>query len=164
VGFWGCLVAARRAAASGSTDDWLALTGLGQLINQQYFTDGWLLAHTTGQGEDLSGAARRAAAAINGPVIAAFVLDSDCAILTAAGAHGETVNAVLNAQTAVDSYDMPEPDEQPNQTAQHLAAWARGQNLTPDIQHLQHTLTETTDIVEDSFTDLLTALGIPAGS
>jgi hypothetical protein len=159
VGFWGHLVAAKPGTPI-DTPTWLTDSGLGQATDQQTLAGGWQVFHTAGQGENLAAGARHAAAATAAPVIAAFVLDSDCAILVAAGTDGQVVQAVLNAEIAVDSYEMPEPELEPDEVADQLATWARGQGLHPDIEQLRQTLTDTAVIVEDAFTDLLAGLGV----
>ncbi|MEU1459933.1 hypothetical protein ABZ467_04420 [Streptomyces sp. NPDC005727] len=100
------------------------------------------------------------------PVLAGFVMDSDCVVLEGRTRDQETWRACLD-RTAMSAY-MAEADQfvddwflSPEEAAERAVAWARAADLTPAPKAIVEVLSKRSDpFVEDLFQELLDSLGI----
>ncbi|MFH8535042.1 hypothetical protein ACH4GE_42535 [Streptomyces tendae] len=100
------------------------------------------------------------------PVLAGFVMDSDCLVLEGRTRDQETWRACLD-RTAMSAY-MAEADQSvddwflgPEEAAERAVAWARAAGLTPVPEAIAEILSKRSDpFVEDLFQEFLDSLGI----
>jgi hypothetical protein len=153
MGYWGHLVLVRSDAkpfAFGPDPDPVA--DLGQ---------GWRVYRVDGESDDLPGAVRVLAQRIGAPALAAYILDSDCAALSAATPAGEAWSTMLNPDLVAEEYGASRPD--PDADLRAALRWAAAAGLTADEQVVRDALAGSATFVEDLFFDLLAGLGLPRG-
>ncbi|WP_431677132.1 hypothetical protein [Kitasatospora sp. KL5] len=155
MGFTGNLTVARSRTPLAES---AAVRASGALPEQSAQAGAWQFLATSG--EDVRAAALAAETA--GPVVSAFVLDSDFAVVEAFDADGPTWTCVLSPETALD-YDCPQDwIGAPAETARTAADWAAAHGLTADHAALAAVFAAESDpFAEDLVLELLAALGLP---
>jgi hypothetical protein len=103
---------------------------------------------------DLTVAVRALAAGTGAPAIAAYVLDSDCAIVRAATPDGASWSAVLNAERAA---EYGAPASSPDDVLARAVTWDRAARLDHDDELIRRSVTSESTFAEDQFLALLEA-------
>jgi hypothetical protein len=125
-------------------------------LSRDEFAGGWVaVAFDDDPRLPLRALAERTAA----PVLSAFVMDSDCADVTAASPAGRSWHAYLHEETAL-SYGAPELDDSAEEVADAAAAWATEAGLNPDRKAIATALESHDTFVENTLAALLAALGL----
>ncbi|WP_432839146.1 hypothetical protein [Dactylosporangium sp. CA-092794] len=133
MGFFGFVVAARTADPDGLD------AGLGPAFNTDDLGDGWQVFQAEGNGA-AARLARAVAQRTGAPALAAYVLDSDCAILAAAAA-GETWQVAVRPEVLED-YGPPDEDDLLSgpEAVEALVAWAQAAGFDPDPAAVEEAL------------------------
>jgi hypothetical protein len=146
MGYTGRVVLAKSDGWGGEAEE----------LSREEFAGGWLAVTFDGDPRlSLRALAERTAA----PVLSAFVMDSDCADVTAASPAGRSWHAYLHEETAL-SYGAPELDDSTDELADAATAWATEAGLSPDREAVAETLTSHDTFVENTLAALFTALGL----
>ncbi|PBC70997.1 hypothetical protein BX265_5562 [Streptomyces sp. TLI_235] len=157
MGFTGNLTVARLDAPLDGT---AAVRAAGARPDRSAAADGWQFLVTAGGDLATSALARETA----GPLLSAFVLDSDFAVVEAFDGGRPAWTCVLSPETALD-HDCPQDWlGDPAETADTAADWAAAFGLAPDRGALAALLAAESDpFAEDLVSAFLTSLGLPAG-
>lgn len=146
MGFSGRVVLARGDAWTSDAD----------VLSRTAFAGGWAAVTFDGDPRlSLAGLVADTGA----PVLSAFVMDSDCADVTAASPAGASWHAYLNEGTAL-SYGAPELDLPAAAVIDAAAAWATEAGFSPDRDALAAALDAEDVFVEDTLDTLYSALGL----
>ncbi|WP_030439658.1 hypothetical protein [Actinoplanes subtropicus] len=151
MGYWGHLI------ATGSSQELVGTAMLSAFGDQQTVAEGppgWHVYHVAGAEPDLTAAVRALAAGTGAPAIAAYVLDSDCAIVRAATPDGARWSAVLNPERA-EEYGAP--GSSPDAVLAQAVTWARAAQLDHDDDLIRRAVTTEATFAEDQFLALLEA-------
>jgi hypothetical protein len=151
VGFWGHVI------ATGSSQDLLGSAMLGTFGDQQTVVEGrpgWQVYHVDGAEPDLTAAVQALAAGTGAPAIAAYVLDSDCAIVRAATPDGVRWSAVLNPERAA---EYGAPASSPDDVLARAVTWAQAARLDHNDDLLRQSVTSESTFAEDQVLALLEA-------
>ncbi|WP_155123704.1 MULTISPECIES: hypothetical protein [unclassified Actinoplanes] len=153
MGYWGYIVAIRRPQDQERS---VALDAFGE--HQQAVADdhhGWLVRQVFGAEPDLARAVAAVATHTQAPVVGAYILDSDCAVVEAAAPGGARWSAVLNPNRAAE-YGAPAVAPETAVTA--AATWARAAQLPYDGDLIRQVLASEETFAEDQFLALLSAM------
>ncbi|GAA2914005.1 hypothetical protein GCM10020221_07110 [Streptomyces thioluteus] len=174
--FWGYLLLARRDRALPESP--VLRPSRHHLLPTASFGDGWQLWHHPHQPElgphqpelgDLDALVRALADETGAPALAAYVMESDCAVVSGAGPGGAPWSACLGRRAlagymADTGLALDELFPDPRAAAAHCSAWAAAAGHTADPAELAAVLTaEPEPRVENLFEDLLAHLGIDGG-
>jgi hypothetical protein len=158
MGYWGYLVAAK---SDEPLDTLPELTVFGEeYVEIKPLTDGWQLAWVAGANDDPVLGAQSLAKATGHPVLAAFLLDSDCGPVAAATPAGDTWSATLAKSIAVDSYEMPDDGITPSAATAGFTRWAESATLPANAELVAQALDPAATGPEHLFTLLLQATTI----
>jgi hypothetical protein len=162
LGYWGHLVVARSALPLSEAP---AVVVFGtDRSGPRTFEQGWQLLEVTGATPPRAPAVATLAAVTGHPALGAYVLDSDCAVVEAAAPSGLRWSATLNPEVAIESYDMPVGENDPDLALSGALAWSAEAGLVPSEPVLRDALTGSSAFAEDLFATLLAGLGIPGVS
>lgn len=95
---------------------------------------------------------------IGGPLLVAYLIDSDCAAVTCAEPDGEMFEFYVHPETAVEGYELPRMDAAQEAAPQRLVEWA-GEGAGADLAELRTTLATEFVFVDDAMVQLAAALG-----
>jgi len=95
---------------------------------------------------------------IGGPLLVAYLIDSDCAAVTCAEPDGEVFEFYVHPATAVEGYELPRMDAAQEAAPQRLVEWA-GEGAGADLAELRTTLATEFVFVDDAMVQLAAALG-----
>ncbi len=155
MGFWGVELLARGTvdvAATDVFDSWHA-----EVLDQREGLDGWHYLQLDGTEVLEAEHALALAVEIDGPVLLAYVLDSDCSIVTCATPDETTFQFYVHPDTAVNGYDLPaQPDDQ-TAAPDRLVRWT---GTGADPAAVRAALASEETFAEDSLFDIAVALGI----
>ncbi|GAA0405225.1 hypothetical protein [Streptomyces luteireticuli] len=168
--FWGYLLLARPGRSLPESP--ALRTNRHHLLPTASFDDGWQLWHHPHQPElgDLDALVRALADETGAPALAAYVMESDCAVVSGAGPGGAPWSACLGRRAlagymADTGLALDELFPDPRAAAAHCSAWAAAAGHTADPDGLAAVLAaEPEPRVENLFEDLLAHLGIEAGA
>ncbi|MFH8981181.1 hypothetical protein [Streptomyces varsoviensis] len=166
MGFWGYFVVGRsdrglvECAVFDESRDHLELT--------EAFADGWQLWQHPPEPElgDIDSLVRGLTKETGAPALAAYVLDSECAVVAAAGPAGTSWSACLGRAAMARYMEQSEMDIgelflTPRAAASQGAAWAAAAGHIANTTALTRVLAADPDpFVENLFYDLLAELGI----
>ncbi|WP_433721605.1 hypothetical protein ACQP2Y_40380 [Actinoplanes sp. CA-051413] len=154
MGYTGRIVIVRSA------EPLTALAGA-DVLNESSYAGGWRAAQLDG---DLRDALRMLVAETGAPAITAFILDSDVADVEAATPAGGYWHVYLHPEKAAD-YGAPELGQTAAEVTELALAWAAEAGLTADGEAVRTALDAANVFAEETFYELLAALGIkPAQS
>jgi hypothetical protein len=116
------------------------------------------------QVDDFVTPTKAVSAGLGSPILAAHVVDSDFAVLTALLPDGRGWRWILSPEMAR-GYDAPEADiGDPDESAAEVVAWAGSAGLEPALDAVREQLTRESDpFAEDLVFDFLRALGLRFG-
>lgn len=101
---------------------------------------------------------------IGGPLLVAYLIDSDCAAVTCAEPQGEVFEFYVHPETAVQGYELPPMDAAQEAAPQRLVGWA-GEGAGADLVQVRAALATKFVFVDDAMIQLAAALGaIPLSS
>jgi hypothetical protein len=154
VGFTGRIVVARSDRPLSE------LTAVrGEVLEEALYPAGWrsvtLDGVNAGPGAELPGLVTETAA----PALSALVMDSDLAEVRALTPGGVRWQAYLHEEVAF-GYGAPRLDRSPDELVAQMVAWAVEAGRTPSEAGLRDALTVHNVFAEDTFAELLDALGI----
>jgi hypothetical protein len=150
MGYTGRVVLARGDGWAGDADE----------LSRDRFSGGWRAIAFDGDPRlPLQALADRTGA----PVLAAFIMDSDCADVTAASPAGRSWHAYLHEHTALE-YGAPELDDTTDDRVGAATAWAIEAGLTPDREAIAEALAGHDTFVENTLAGLFAALGLVAAA
>ena len=134
------------------------LTALGdaEVLDESSYRGGWRAAQLSG---DLSDALRRLVAETAAPAITAFILDSDVADVEASTPAGGYWHVHLHRKKAAE-YGAPDLGQTTAEVTEQALAWAAEAGLTADGEAVRTALEATNVLAEETFDELLAALGI----
>jgi hypothetical protein len=153
MGYTGRILVARTVvspAESPAVEAGLVLDG-GEL------GDGWWRIQLDG---DSPGAARGLVAETGAPVVSAFVLDSDCADVEGLTPAGIRWRTYLHRGIAQE-YGAPELEQSDDEILRQALAWSAEAGLTAGGDALRAALGAKNVFAEETFDELLAALGLP---
>jgi hypothetical protein len=152
MGYSGRIVVARSERPLAESD---AFAGVGTLFESTY-AGGWRYAQLGG---DPRGVLRAMVAATGGPVLTAYVLDSDMADVEALTPAQVSWHTYLHPDIA-EEFNAP-PLEQPlDEVTRQALAWSAEAGLTPDVDALAAALVAKNVMAEETLHELLAALGL----
>lgn len=122
--------------------------------------DGWWWIQFDGEAKGLL---TELVAATGAPVITAYVLDSDVADVTALTPAGERFHTYLHAATA-EQMGAPALTQTPAEVLRAALTWSAEAGLIADPQGVEEALTMHSVFAEETFDELVTALGVPVQS
>ncbi|MCU7826044.1 hypothetical protein [Kitasatospora sp. DSM 101779] len=156
MGFTGNLTVARLDAPLDGT---AAVRAAGGVADRSAAAEGWQLLASSGDDLKPSALARET----GGPVLNAFVFDSDFAVVEVFDTGRPAWTCVLSPEAALD-HDCPQDWlGDPAETAATAADWAAAHGLAADREALAAVLTAESDpFAEELVLVLLAALGLPA--
>ncbi|MEV7175596.1 hypothetical protein [Kitasatospora sp. NPDC093679] len=156
-GFTGNLTVARLDTPLSGT---AAVRAAGVVADSCAAAEGWQLLTSGGDGLRSSALARET----GGPLVNAFVFDSDFAVVEVFDTGRPAWTCVLSPEAALD-HDCPQDRlGDPAETAATAADWAAAHGLAADPEALAAVLgAESDPFAEELVLVLLTALGLPAG-
>lgn len=158
MGYWGYLVAAK---SDGQLDELDELATFGdEYVRVEPLHDGWQQAWVAGANENPLIGAQLLAKTTGHPVLAAFILDSDCGPVAAADPQGSTWSGTLAKSMAIDSYEMPDDGIPLATTVQSFLAWTTQAGLPADEHSVTKALDPDATGPERLFTFLLEATHI----
>ncbi|MBH1935911.1 hypothetical protein I5Q34_16815 [Streptomyces sp. AV19] len=168
--FWGYLLVGRREGRA-LPDSPVLRPNRHHLLPTASFGDGWQLWHHPRRPElgDLDALVRALADETGAPALAAYVMESDCAVVSGAGPGGAPWSACLGRRAlagymADTGLALDELFPDPRAAAAHCSDWAAAAGHTADPAELAAVLAaEAAPSVEDLFEDLLARLGIEGG-
>jgi len=147
MGFWGFLVAAKMDEPTGLTD----------VLSTEDIGGGWRLFQTGGSG-DPGQLAQRLSAQTGQPALAAFVLDSDCAVLAGATSPADGWQIAVHPATLED-YGAPTDDFLDGQAAVDAAlGWSRAAGFAPDPGTVATAIAAHEVLAEETTTALIRVL------
>ncbi|MEU5052378.1 hypothetical protein [Streptomyces sp. NPDC021096] len=167
MGFWGYLLVGRAGDGALAECPVLA-TGRDRPVPARTFAGGWRLWERPGPPDPAGTDAlvRALADATDAPALAAYVMESDCAVIGGARPGGPCWSACLG-RTALARHmadtglGLDELFPAPPVAAAHCAAWAAAVGRAADAAELARVLAaEPGPLVEDLFRDLLARLGM----
>jgi hypothetical protein len=106
------------------------------------------------------GVLRELVTATNTPAISAYVLDSDLADVEALTPNGQRWRTYLHPDVA-QRYGAPSLSQTPEEGLRAALEWSRQAGLTPDADALRQALAAHHVEAEDTFDELIGALGVP---
>lgn len=160
MGYWGYLVAAKSDVP---LDTFPELSTFGDdYVRLESLTDGWQRAWVAGANENPAIGAQLLAAATGHPVLATFILDSDCGPIAAATPTGDTWSGTLAKSTAIHSYEMPDDGITPETATSSFCQWTEAAALPTDPALVAQALAPEAKDPERLFMVLLQASGITA--
>ncbi|HEX6349025.1 MAG TPA: hypothetical protein VF160_06500 [Candidatus Dormibacteraeota bacterium] len=158
MGYWGHLVVARSTRPLSVLRE---VTAFGTPQDERPIDHDWRLLRVAGSSPSLRAAVAPLVAATGAPVLAAYVLDSDCAVVEGQTHIGMRWTGVLNRQIAARDYQAPVDDyDSPERAVLGAQEWSRQARLTPSEDLLRQAFTEERDSAEEIFDLLLAGLGI----
>lgn len=149
MGYTGRIVVARSAEPLSELDG-------ADVLTETAYPGGWRSAQLDG---DLRGALPTLVAASGAPAITAFILDSDVADVEAATPAGGYWHTYLH-QDKADEYGAPELEQSPDEVLAAALAWATEAGLTTDGEAVRTALDAKNVFAEETFHELLQALGV----
>ena len=149
MGYTGRIVVARSSAPLTAPAD-------AEVLNESSYAGGWRATQLDG---DLRNALPTLVAQTGAPAITAFILDSDVADVEAATPAGGYWHVYLHPKKAAD-YGAPELGQTPAEVFEQALAWAAEAGLTADGEAVRTALDATNVFAEETFYELLAALGI----
>ena len=152
MGYTGRILVARTVTSPAGSSAVAA-----EVLHAREFGAGWWSVQLDG---DSPGALERLVAATGAPALSAFVLDSDCADVEGLTPSGVKWRAYLHPDTA-ESYGAPALDQSEEEITRQALAWAAEAGLAAERGALRDVLEATSTFAEDTFDELLGALGIP---
>ncbi|WP_027341553.1 hypothetical protein [Hamadaea tsunoensis] len=135
-----------------------ALPGIG-ILDQQDLGGGWQSLHLDG---DLRSATQTLVTQTGSPALSAFILDSDLADVSALTPGGVRWRAYLHEEAAEEMGAPPLGTSRDEVVGQALA-WSAEAGLTASETALRAALDAHHTLAEETFDELLAALGIVAG-
>ncbi|PZF97166.1 hypothetical protein C1I93_12610 [Micromonospora endophytica] len=129
-------------------------------LEESVLRAGWRSAKLDG---DPDGVLPALVADTGAPVLTAYVLDSDLADVQALTPGGLSWRAYLHEETALE-YGAPSPPYPRDEVLQRATAWAVEADLTATATALEAALDNQNVFVEDTFAELLDALGLTSPS
>jgi hypothetical protein len=111
---------------------------------------------------DAPGALSELVAATSAPAISAYVLDSDVADVEALTPSGQRWRTYLHPEVA-QSFGAPSLSETPDEILRAALEWSDEAGLTPDADAVRQALAAHHVEAEDTFDELVGALGVPTG-
>lgn len=158
MGYWGHLVVARSPRPLSVLRE---VTAFGTPHEEKLIGRDWRLLRVAGSTPDLRTAVAALVGATGAPVLAAYVLDSDCAVVEGQTDIGMRWTGVLNRGIAVRDYQAPVGDyDSPERAVLGAQEWSRQGRLTSSEDLLRQAFTEERDSAEELFDLLLAGLGI----
>ncbi|MFF8929355.1 hypothetical protein ACF1AO_19010 [Streptomyces longwoodensis] len=163
MGYWGCLVVVRHRQQLGEL---AAFTDGVHMELLQERADDWRLWSLEGQTSLDEESLIELVDVTGHPVLAGFVMDSDCLVLEGRTKDQETWRACLDraamsAYMAEDGQSVEDWFLGPEEAAERAVAWARAAGLTPVPKAIADVLSKRSDpFVEGLFQELLDGLGI----
>lgn len=152
MGYTGRIVVARSVASP------VGLPALGaEVLDVRELGDGWWSVQLDG---DSAGAMEGLVAATGAPVVSAFVLDSDCADVEGLTPAGVRWRTYLHRDVA-ESFGAPALEQSDDEVLRQALAWSADAGLAASRGELREVLELTNVFAEDTFDELLQALGIP---
>ena len=162
MGFWGVELMTRAGVdpagseevkSWGGEEDW-RYEGL----------NGWQIVRIHQADAPTAAKALAASREIGGPLLAAYLIDSDCATVICTEPDGEVFEFYVHPETAVEGYELPRMDAAQEAAPQRLVDWA-GDGAGADLAELRTTLATEFVFVDDAMVQLAAALGaIPLSS
>jgi hypothetical protein len=111
---------------------------------------------------DPPGVLNELVAATSAPAISAYVLDSDVADVEALTPSGQRWRTCLHPDVAT-RYGAPPVSQTPDEVLRAALEWSGQAGLTADAAAVRGALAAHRVEAEDTFDDLVTALGVPTG-
>ncbi|MFI1972754.1 hypothetical protein BLA24_26935 [Streptomyces cinnamoneus] len=168
MGFWGYLLVGRGGARALVECPALA-ANRDHLVPAGAFGDGWQLwehPEHPALGDGIDTLVRALADQTGAPALAAYVMESDCAVLVGAGPGDPSWSACLGRTTlarymAETGLGLDELFPGPEAAAAHCAAWADAAGCAADAAELVRVLAADPEpSVETLFRELLAGLGV----
>jgi hypothetical protein len=161
MGYWGYIVAAKDERPLNDIPE---LSAFGDdYVKVEPLHGGWQKAWVAGASDDPLVGVEALARATDGPVIGAFILDSDCGPVAATTPSGASWAATLAKATAIDSYQMPDDGVSADAAMAALRLWAEQAGLQTGLDLMREALDENARGPERLFGLLLEAMGIAHG-
>lgn len=158
MGYWGHFLIARSRRSLSELPE---VRPFGQPEDQQDLVGEWkLLRIARGQPSDLQQALAPVIRATAAPVMVAFVLDSDCAVVQGQTPAGVRWGTVLNRELAAGYDGILESYDTPDHGLSGVLRWAREAGLMPRDHEVKDALDAKGTFVEDVIDQLLLTLGI----
>lgn len=154
MGYTGRIVVAR---SERPLSELTALQGTG-VLDESAHPGGWRTAQLDG---DLPDALPLLVAETGWPAVTAFILDSDVADVEASAPAGGHWHVYLHRKKAAE-YGAPELAHSADEVAGLASAWAGEAGLRADGAAVRAVLEAENVFAEETFDELLVALGIPA--
>jgi hypothetical protein len=156
MGFWGIELMTRGGvdpAASHEVESWG-----GEEDWRHEGLNGWQIVRIHQADAPNADQVLAASREIGGPLLVAYLIDSDCAAVTCAEPQGEVFEFYVHPATAVEGYELPRMDAAQEAAPQRLVGWA-GQGAGADVAKVRAALTTKFVFVDDAMVQLEAALG-----
>jgi hypothetical protein len=156
MGFWGVELMARAGAdpagsaeveSWGGEEDW-RYDGL----------NGWQIVRIHQADAPSPDQVLAACREIGGPLLVAYLMDSDCAAATCAEPQGEVFEFYVHPEVAVHGYGLPRMDAAQEAAPRRLVGWA-GEGSGVDLVQVRAALATKFVFVDDALVQLAAALG-----
>ncbi|MEV0284001.1 MULTISPECIES: hypothetical protein [unclassified Kribbella] len=158
MGYWGYLVATKSDVP---LDQLAELATFGEdYVRVEPLHDGWQLAWVAGANVDPLVGAELLAKATGHPVLAAFILDSDCGPVAAATPDGLTWSGTLAKSMAINSYEMPDDGITQTAAVDSFLTWTTTAGLPTNQPLVTQALSPDATAPEHLLTLLLQSTGI----
>jgi hypothetical protein len=154
MGYFGRIVTARSAESLAGQ----AALGGAQVLQETTF-GAWRSAQLDG---DPAGALAALVAQTGAPALSAYIVDSDLADVRAQSPAGNDWRTYLHPAMAED-YHAPELPETADEVVRLALAWSAEAGLTADRDALVTVLEAENTFAEDTYAELLDALGVTRG-
>ena len=155
MGYTGRIVVARSARPLSE----LEAIDPADVLDESTHRGDWRSAQLDG---DLRAAVQALVAETGAPALSAFVMDSDVADVEALSPGGVTWHVYLHEETAL-RYGAPELSQTPDEVIGQAQAWSAEAGLTADPEALRAALEAHNVFAEETFDELLDALGVGTG-
>jgi hypothetical protein len=136
MGFWGVELMTRAGVDPAGSDE---VESWGGEEDWRYEgLNGWQIVRIVQADAPSADQVLAASREIGGPLLVAYLIDSDCAAVTCAEPEGEVFEFYVHPETAVGGYELPRMDAAQEAAPQRLVGWA-GEGAGADVAEVRGT-------------------------
>lgn len=156
MGFWGVELMTRAEFDPAGSDEVKSWGGVEDWRYEGH--NGWQIVRIHRAGAPTAAQVQAASREIGGPLLAAYLIDSDCAMVICTEPEGDLFEFYVHPEAAVQGYGAPRRDAAQEAAPQRLVRWA-GEGAGADLAEVRAALATKFVFVDDAMIQLAAALG-----